>query len=283
MVAQAGRRTYRRFISPAQYVIPSSARRTHADTLVDINLIEHNAKVGTEVAREMAKVSESGQATHASSSAYSSVPTATVAVPGQSSGPGTTDLAGRMRSSISAISDPPPADVQVQVFGSAAIDITTRPITPLRPGSTTPGSITLTPGGVGRNIAEAAQNLLPAGTVQLISTVGVGLGTEGVVDGFGTVLTSEMELAGLRVDGLERKVGERTAGCTLSLGVEGDLIDGVADMSIIETLRPETVSPFPFANQKSEVTSLSLGRFVNGSSVLNPRWWCLTATSCLNV
>ena len=62
------------------------------------------------------------------------------------------------------------------------------------------------------------------------------------MDGFGKVLMLEMQSAGLRTDGLEVKVGERTAGCTLSLNLGGDLGDGVADMSIIETLSPDTVS-----------------------------------------
>lgn len=154
--------------------------------------------------------------------------------------------------------------VVVQVFGSAAIDITTRPNIQLQPGTTTPGTIQLTPGGVGRNIAEAAQNLMGSGAVQLVSTIG-SVGTsrdhpspspetsttdmtrskDTDVDGFGKVLMLEMQSAGLRTDGLQVKVGERTAGCTLSLGLDGDLSDGVADMSIIESLSPELVSP-PF-------------------------------------
>jgi pseudouridine-5'-phosphate glycosidase/pseudouridine kinase len=127
----------------------------------------------------------------------------------------------------------------VQVFGSAAIDITTRPSIPLQPRTTTPGSILLTPGGVGRNIAEATQNLLPSGSVQLVSMIGTS--TEGV-DGFGKVLKLEMESSGMRVDGLVEMSG-RTAGCTLSLGMEGDLNDGVADMGIIEGLTPDRVRP----------------------------------------
>jgi hypothetical protein len=67
----------------------------------------------------------------------------------------------------------------------------------------------------------------------------IGCSEEGV-DGFGKVLKLEMESSGLRVDGLVELEG-RTAGCTLSLGMEGDLNDGVADMSIIEGLTPELV------------------------------------------
>jgi len=137
----------------------------------------------------------------------------------------------------------------VQVFGSAAIDITTRPSIPLQPRTTTPGSILLTPGGVGRNIAEATQNLLPPGSVQLVSTIGR---SEEGVDGFGKVLRLEMESSGMRVDGLVEMDG-RTAGCTLSLGMEGDLNDGVADMGIIEGLTPELVRSVP-----AEMTQLTV-------------------------
>jgi pseudouridine-5'-phosphate glycosidase/pseudouridine kinase len=142
---------------------------------------------------------------------------------------------------------PPPL---VQVFGSAAIDITTRPSIPLEPRTTTPGSIILTPGGVGRNIAEAAQALLPDHSVQLVSPIGSSPSpsfTEseldtGEIDGFGKVLISEMDAAGMRTDGLLPSLKGRTAGCTLSLGMEGDLNDGVADMGIVEELTPEVVS-----------------------------------------
>jgi pseudouridine-5'-phosphate glycosidase/pseudouridine kinase len=138
----------------------------------------------------------------------------------------------------------------VQVFGSAAIDITTRPSIPLQPRTTTPGSILLTPGGVGRNIAEATQNLLPSGSVQLVSMIGTS--TEGV-DGFGKVLKLEMEGSGMRVDGLVEMEG-RTAGCTLSLGMEGDLNDGVADMGIIEGLTPDLVRPSRAKVDRTDIT-----------------------------
>lgn len=144
-----------------------------------------------------------------------------------------------------------------------------RPNIPLQPGTTTPGTIRLTPGGVGRNIAEATQNLMKRGAVQLVSTIGADADTEmgksksGTdVDGFGKVLMLEMGSSGLRTDGLEVKVGERTAGCTLSLGMEGDLSDGVADMTIIESLSPEAVSclsriPHSRSHSHSHVCSLA--------------------------
>jgi pseudouridine-5'-phosphate glycosidase/pseudouridine kinase len=191
-------------------------------------LIENNARVGAEVALAMAKLRQSTTA-HASSSNY---------YPGTSlaSKSFSPSQAGTTKTQTTELEFSPP---MVQVFGSAAIDITTRPSIPLQPRTTTPGSILLTPGGVGRNIAEATQNLLPSGSVQLVSMIGTS--TEGV-DGFGKVLKLEMESSGMRVDGLVEMSG-RTAGCTLSLGMEGDLNDGVADMGIIEGLTPDRVRP----------------------------------------
>jgi pseudouridine-5'-phosphate glycosidase/pseudouridine kinase len=201
-------------------------------------LIENNARVGAEVALAMAKLRQSTSA-HASSSNY--YPGASLA--SKSSSPSQTNT----KSTSTELDYSPP---MVQVFGSAAIDITTRPSIPLQPRTTTPGSILLTPGGVGRNIAEATQNLLPSGSVQLVSMIGTS--TEGV-DGFGKVLKLEMESSGIRVDGLVEMEG-RTAGCTLSLGMEGDLDDGVADMGIIEGLTPDLVRPPISVMNEADVT-----------------------------
>jgi pseudouridine-5'-phosphate glycosidase/pseudouridine kinase len=202
-------------------------------------LIENNARVGAEVALAMAKLRQSTSA-HASSSNY---------YPGTSLASKSfyPSQAGSTKTQTTELEFSPP---MVQVFGSAAIDITTRPSIPLQPRTTTPGSILLTPGGVGRNIAEATQNLLPPGSVQLVSMIGTS--TEGV-DGFGKVLKLEMEGSGMRVDGLVEMKG-RTAGCTLSLGMEGDLNDGVADMGIIEGLTPDLVRPSLAKVDKTDTT-----------------------------
>lgn len=80
----------------------------------------------------------------------------------------------------------------------------------------------------------------------------IGTSTEGV-DGFGKVLKLEMEGSGMRVDGLVEMEG-RTAGCTLSLGMEGDLNDGVADMGIIEGLTPDLVRPLIAEGARTDVT-----------------------------
>ena len=70
------------------------------------------------------------------------------------------------------------------------------------------------------------------------------LGTDapGLPDAVGKMLLLEMAQAGMRTDGLIYLDGERSAACTLVLEGEGDLINGVADMSIVERMSEDIVS-----------------------------------------
>lgn len=133
------------------------------------------------------------------------------------------------------------------IVGSAAMDITSRAheqpgmqTTPLH--STTPGSVSLSPGGVGRNIAEATHRILSkkSGSQNpvLVSLVG-----EDVIGG---VLRNELSRIGMRTDGLISTPGKASAVCNMVLDTEGGLITGVAGMDIIESLEGKTVSHFPF-------------------------------------
>ncbi|KAI0361526.1 indigoidine synthase A-like protein [Trametes cingulata] len=133
----------------------------------------------------------------------------------------------------------PPA--KLVIVGSAAVDVTARadPI----PGvaransnlhTTTPGVVTLTAGGVGRNVAEAAHRILTSyskdlsSTTALVSPIGE--------DPFGQLLVSETNQIGLRADGFIRIPNARTAVCNMVLDSTGGLTGGVADMDIIRTL-----------------------------------------------
>ena len=105
--------------------------------------------------------------------------------------------------------------------------------------STTPGSVLLSSGGVGRNIAEAAHRILSKETSPqtpvLVSLVG-----EDIVGG---VLREELSRMGIRTDGLISAPARASAVCNMVLDAEGGLITGVADMDIIESLEGETASP----------------------------------------
>lgn len=265
---------------------------------IDVRLIENNAGVGGKVAVELARLRIGSNAT--GSRYMPSIPSATNTTPTSitastqrttSTIPISTIPTSTSTISIPTPVPPPPNNLdpnkltptplpkpQVLVIGSAAIDLSSTSPLPLVAKTTTPGRIHISPGGVGRNIAEAAQNLLPKNTVQLISAVGVERGAESDaaestsgldrlggmnglngedmmsgsvrlegleklegLDGFGKLLEIEMISAGLRTDGLVRKKG-RTSACSLMLEPGGDLVVGVADMGIVESLDTDLVS-----------------------------------------
>jgi pseudouridine-5'-phosphate glycosidase/pseudouridine kinase len=131
------------------------------------------------------------------------------------------------------------------VIGSAAVDITSR-ARPASSGSddgknsTLPGSVSVSLGGVARNISEAAYRTLTAKAPELghitalVSCVGNDL--------FGHLLVGEMQRIGMRTDGLVAGTG-RTAVCNLVLDDAGDLVGGVADMDIVRELADEVLIP----------------------------------------
>jgi pseudouridine-5'-phosphate glycosidase/pseudouridine kinase len=138
------------------------------------------------------------------------------------------------------------------VIGSAAVDVVSRAsVTSDTDGSrgrqsTSPGTVGLHLGGVGRNIAEAAYRIStsrfqaqPSETV-LVSSVGD--------DPLGRLLLEEMQRIGVRTDGV-MTTRQRSAVCNMVLDGSGDLIGGVADMDIIQSIQPETVWRY-IRNQK---------------------------------
>ncbi|KAI0778267.1 indigoidine synthase A-like protein [Trametes elegans] len=135
--------------------------------------------------------------------------------------------------------DLPPA--KLVVIGSAAVDITARadPVagtsrTNNNLHTTAPGVVSLTAGGVGRNVAEAAHRILTSyskdlsSATALVSPIGE--------DAFGQLLADETKQVGLRTDGLIRVPKARTAVCNMVLDGAGGLTGGVADMDVIRTI-----------------------------------------------
>lgn len=120
------------------------------------------------------------------------------------------------------------------------MDITAQPSVSSISGahSTSPGTVEMSPGGVARNVAEAAHLALKtlssasefeAKRPLLISPIGQ--------DAFATVLTLETEVRGMRTDGLINfSSAARTAVCNMFLDSKGDLQMGVADMGIISDI-----------------------------------------------
>ena len=127
------------------------------------------------------------------------------------------------------------------VVGASAIDIISKPLPDDRPNltpSTFPGTIRISCGGVGRNIAETSHRFF-CGTssghrVLLLSPVGD--------DEFGNVLSRNCEKIGMRTDGLIFKTSRQSATCSVFLDSRGSLVGGIADMDIVKMLLPEEVS-----------------------------------------
>src|SRR5882762_1648651 len=111
------------------------------------------------------------------------------------------------------------------VVGSAAVDITAQatlmPNTDPNHGSrsTTSGTVSVSLGGVGRNVAEAAHRIITSlrpdipAAVALVSCVGD--------DSFGRLLVDETAKIGMRTDGLFTVHAQRSAVCNMVLDSAG--------------------------------------------------------------
>ena len=116
----------------------------------------------------------------------------------------------------------------VVVIGGANVDIKARSAAPATPQTSNPGHGSMSPGGVGRNVAE---NLARLGTrTHLIAAVGR--------DPLGDNLLAQTSAAGVRLEFVQRS--DRPTGTyTAILDSDGELIVAVADMTVVEDLRPE--------------------------------------------
>ncbi len=126
------------------------------------------------------------------------------------------------------------------VIGSAAADITARANSDTSLAeSTVPGSVTMTIGGVGRNIAEAAHRILsgslPRSSQETVLVAPVGN------DLFGSLIIDGTEKLGMRSDGIVPVDGARSAVCNMVLNSSGSLVGGIADMDITYELDPTAV------------------------------------------
>lgn len=115
------------------------------------------------------------------------------------------------------------------VIGGANVDVKARTTAPLVAGTSNPGTVVRTPGGVGRNVAE---NLARLGSrVALVSTVGS--------DPDGDWLLQETAVAGVDITPVLR--GGRTGRYVAVLGADGELAVGVADMAATDALLPDVL------------------------------------------
>jgi pseudouridine kinase len=122
-------------------------------------------------------------------------------------------------------------DRAVVVIGGANLDVKARRARSVTPGTSNPGHASMSPGGVGRNIAEALARL---GTnTHLICVVGR--------DPAGERLLADTREAGVHLDHLHRSDGP-TGTYTAVLDADGELAVAVSDMTATQELRPEHVT-----------------------------------------
>ena len=119
----------------------------------------------------------------------------------------------------------------VVVIGGANIDVKAYSTAPAAQHTSNPGRGSMTPGGVGRNIAE---NLARLGTrTHLIAALGR--------DALGDGLLAQTSAAGVRLEHIER-TDLPTGTYTAILDSDGELIVAVADMAATDALGPDHVS-----------------------------------------
>ncbi|KAJ7492667.1 indigoidine synthase A-like protein [Mycena latifolia] len=149
-----------------------------------------------------------------------------------------------------------PVQAKVLVVGSAALDISAQAEdTTEGTHSTSPGNVSLTLGGVARNIAEACHRV--GEPALLISPIGK--------DAWGRLLYEETEAIGMRTDGFVER-DARTAVCNLFLDSTGNLVGGVADMKIAEELEMKSIEPHI---AKNSPTIVALDGNLSPSTIMN--------------
>ena len=135
-------------------------------------------------------------------------------------------------------------DAPVYVIGAVNMDLSGTPAGVLRAGDSNPGRITLSPGGVGRNIAE---NLRLLGRkVSLVTIMGE--------DTYASIIREHCLNAGIDLQYSFTDPLGRTSAYLCVNEQNGDLHAAVADMSICDELTPEKLEPLlPVLNHGSMV------------------------------
>jgi pseudouridine kinase len=115
------------------------------------------------------------------------------------------------------------------VVGGANIDICGAPAAGLRMRDSNPGSVTATPGGVARNIAE---NLARLGVdTRLVTAIGA--------DYHGELLSTQAASAGIDMRYVLQLEAQPTSTYVSVLDDTGDMLVAINDMSIVEAITPD--------------------------------------------
>jgi pseudouridine kinase len=115
---------------------------------------------------------------------------------------------------------------EIAVYGGANLDIQAKSFSTFLPGDSNPGSLVISPGGVGRNIAQNASRL--GARTELVSLFGT--------DALAAVLTSSLSAEGIRFDRSIFLPGRPSSAYVCLLDADGSLAGAVAAMELFDEL-----------------------------------------------
>jgi pseudouridine kinase len=118
----------------------------------------------------------------------------------------------------------------VLVIGGANVDVKAKTSAAHIPRTSNPGTVSITAGGVARNIAHNLATLIVDTT--LLSVIGS--------DAFGEMLISETQKAGVKTNHIMR-TNHATGSYIAALDENGELITAVSDMGLLSLLTPDTI------------------------------------------
>ena len=136
-------------------------------------------------------------------------------------------------SAVSFFHPEPAMDTPVYVIGGVNMDISGTPDSVLRTGDSNPGRVTLSPGGVGRNIAENLSRL--GRRVSLITILGN--------DAYAGVIREHCRNVGIDLSCSITDPMGRTSTYLCLNEQNGDLHAAVSDMALCDQLTPEKLEP----------------------------------------
>ncbi|HEY6105125.1 MAG TPA: carbohydrate kinase family protein, partial [Anaeromyxobacteraceae bacterium] len=120
---------------------------------------------------------------------------------------------------------------RVVLIGAASLDVKARAAAPLIPRTSNHGRVSLSPGGVARNVAENLSHL--GVSACLISAVGD--------DPYGAEIIQRTKQAGVDTSRVLVLPGHRSASYSAVLDDAGDMAVSIDDMHIVEAITPEVI------------------------------------------
>ena len=134
----------------------------------------------------------------------------------------------------------------VIVVGAVNIDISGTPERALIPGDSNPGHVTLTPGGVGRNIAENLRRL--GRSVSMVTALGE--------DAYAAVVRESCRELGIDLSLSLTVPCGRTSTYLCVNEADGDLHAAVSDMTVCDRLTPQVMEPLTGVMNKAAAVIL---------------------------